>query len=77
MMKTEHAEGLPWGPVVKNLPCIEGDMDSTPGQGTKIPQGMEQPSPLATIHVLQRKIPHGVTITIKTRMQQLRPDTVK
>ena len=75
MMKIEQAEGLPWGPVVKNLPCNEGDMVSTPGQGTKIPHAMEQLSPLATIHVLQRKIPHGVTkilyATIKTRHRQI------
>ena len=75
MTKIEQAEGLPWAPVVKNLPCSEGDMDSSPGQGTKIPHGMEQPSPLATIHVLRRKIPNGVTriphATIKTRHSQI------
>ena len=32
-------------PVVKNLPCNAGDVGSTPGQRTKIPQAVEQPSP--------------------------------
>ena len=37
---------FPGGPVVKNLPCNAGDAGSIPGRGTKIPQAMEQLSPL-------------------------------
>jgi len=41
-----HKTGdFPDGPVVKNLPCNAGDMDSKPNQGTKIPHGLEQLSP--------------------------------
>ena len=35
-------EGLPGGPVVKNLPCNAGDAGSTPGWGTEILNAMEQ-----------------------------------
>ena len=35
------ALGLPGGPVIKNLLCNSGDMDSVPGQGTKIPHSGE------------------------------------
>ena len=34
--------------MVKNPPSFEGDLSSIPGQGTKIPHAMEQPSPSAT-----------------------------
>ena len=34
--------------MFKNLPCNEGDTDSTPGQETKIPHGMGQLKPHAT-----------------------------
>ena len=30
------------GPVVKNLPCNAGDVDSIPGPGTKILHAMKQ-----------------------------------
>ena len=39
--------GFPGGPVVKNPPSNEGDLSSIPGQETKIPHAMEQPSPSA------------------------------
>ena len=45
-----HWEGLtrnqyqdfPGGPVVKNPPCIVGNLGSIPGQGTKISHAKEQ-----------------------------------
>ena len=45
-----HAEvsrgtDLPGGPVVKNLPCEAGDVDSISGQETEIPHAAEQLSP--------------------------------
>ena len=39
---------FPGGPVVKNPPSNSGDMDSIPGQGTKIPHARGQLSPCAT-----------------------------
>ena len=33
---------FPSGPVVKNLPSNAGDVGSTPGQGTKIPNAVGQ-----------------------------------
>ena len=33
---------FPGGPVVKNMPCNAGDMGSTPGLQTKIPQATGQ-----------------------------------
>ena len=36
---------VPHGPVVKNLLCNAGDTVSIPGQRTKIPHALEQPSP--------------------------------
>ena len=39
---------FPGGPVVKNLPSSAGDVDSIPGQGTKIPHATGQLSPRAT-----------------------------
>ena len=41
-------EGLPGGPVVKNLPCNTGDIGLIPRQGTRIPHAMEHLSPHAT-----------------------------
>ena len=38
---------FPDGPVVKIPPCNAGDVNSIPGQGTKIPHAMEQLSPPA------------------------------
>ena len=35
---------FPGGPMVKNLSCSAGDLDSMPGQGTETPHGSEQPS---------------------------------
>ena len=40
-------EGLPWCPVIKNLPSNARDMDSIPGQGLRIPHAMRQISPCA------------------------------
>ena len=40
--------GLPWWTTVENPPCSVGDMDLTPGLGTKIPHAMEQLSPCTT-----------------------------
>ena len=39
---------FPHGLVVKNLPCNTGDMGSIPGQGTRVPHAVEQPSPCTT-----------------------------
>ena len=36
---------VPGCPVVKNLPCSAGDVHSIPGQGTEIPEAVEQLSP--------------------------------
>ena len=33
---------FPGGPMVKNLPCNAGEVDSTPGQGNKIPHSVGQ-----------------------------------
>ena len=38
---------FPGDPVVKNPPCDARDMDSIPGQRTKIPHAEEQLSPRA------------------------------
>ena len=38
---------FPGAPVVKNLPCNAGDGGSIPGEGTKIPHGLEQLGPCA------------------------------
>ena len=43
----EELEGLPGGPVVKNLLLNAGDKGSIPGQGTKIPHAEGQLSPHA------------------------------
>ena len=39
---------FPGGPVVKNMPHNAGDVNSTPGQGTKVPHAMERLSPSTT-----------------------------
>ena len=54
--------------MVKNLPCNAGDMGSIPGQGTKIPDVLEQLSPGTTtsdrrchnwrVRAQQQKISH-------------------
>ena len=51
-----RGEGVPGGPVVKNLPSNAGDVGSIPGWGTKIPYASQQLSLCAaTIEpVLQR-----------------------
>ena len=38
----KRREDFPAGPVVKNLPCNAGYMDSVPGRGTMIPYAKEQ-----------------------------------
>ena len=45
---------FPGGPVVKNLPYSAGDVDSIPGQGTKIPHVAGQISPRTTTTELTR-----------------------
>ena len=42
MLFKEDARDFPGGPVVKNLPSNAGDAGLIPGQGTKIPQAVEQ-----------------------------------
>ena len=42
-------EGLPGGPVVKNLPYNAGDVGSIPGQGSKILHATEQLSLCVTM----------------------------
>ena len=52
--------------MVKNLPCNAMDMGSIPGQGTKIPQAVEQQSShAATRESMHRneKIPPATTKT--------------
>ena len=44
----ECSQDFPGGPVVKNLPHNAGDVDSIPGQGTKISHGCRQVSLHAT-----------------------------
>ena len=39
--KTVPVRGFLIDPVVENLPCDAGDMDSLPGWGTKIPHDAE------------------------------------
>ena len=48
---TSHSRDFASGPVVKNPPSDAGDVDSTPGQGTKIPHTMWQLGPHATIKI--------------------------
>ena len=45
--KEYGAQGLPGGPVVKNLPSYAGDLGSIPGWGTKISCALGQLGPLA------------------------------
>ena len=45
---------FPGGPLVKNLPSNAGDMDSIPGQGTKIPHAAGQLSLHTTTIELER-----------------------
>ena len=39
---------FPGAPVVKNPPCIAGEIGLIPGHGTKISHPTEQPSPPVT-----------------------------
>ena len=48
LKKKNTIRDFPGGPVVKNLSCNAGDLDSIPGQGTKVPHDLEQRSPLPT-----------------------------
>ena len=45
--KKKKPGNISGGPVVKNPPCNAGDVGSIPGQGTKIPNAMKEPSPQA------------------------------
>ena len=42
--------------MVENVPCNAGHMDLIPGQGTKIPQAMEQLNACATT---RESVPHS------------------
>ena len=42
MINTQCLRDFPGGPMVKNLHCNAGDMDSVPGGGTMIPYAKEQ-----------------------------------
>ena len=82
MIVKKKRQDFPGGPVIKNLPCNEGDVGSIPGQGTKIPHALEQLSLCATtteptcsgacapqlegLHHMQR-----------SHMPQLRPNAAK
>ena len=46
--KKKKPGNISGGPVVKNPPCNAGDVGSVPGQGTKIPHAVKEPSPQAT-----------------------------
>ena len=50
--KISSIQGLPGGPVVKNLPSDAEDMGSTLGLGTKIPGASEDLSPCITAREL-------------------------
>ena len=43
-----HSWDFPGGPMLENLYCNTGEVDSIPGPGTKIPHATRQLSPLAT-----------------------------
>ena len=47
-IKINSSRDFPGGPVVKNQLCNARDMGSISGQGTKIPQAVEQLSPPVT-----------------------------
>ena len=77
------------GPVVKNPPSSAEDVDSIPGQGTKIPRIMKQLSLHVTTteaHVLE-PASHNLSLpgttaefmcrNKRSRVLQLRPDTAK
>ena len=42
--RDERPRDFPGDPVVKNPPCNAGHVGSIPGQGTKIPHAVKQPS---------------------------------
>ena len=73
-----YAGDFPGGPVVKNLPCNAGDAGLSSGQGTKIPQTVEQ---VSHKHATARESLHcreGSHMTQgRSFMLQLRPDTTK
>ena len=69
---------FPGKSVVKNLPCNAGDSGLSPGQGTKIPNAREQPSPHTTTRDSVRhdkRFPHDPTkilrATTKTPHNQI------
>ena len=62
----EHTEDSPRGPVAKDLTYNIGDMGSIPGQGTKIPHAIGQPSLHATTRenpCTKAKTPRATTNT--------------
>lgn len=64
---------VPGRPVVKNLPCGAGNVRSIPGQGTEIPEAVEQLSPTSR--------PEGPCATVKHAAKiprtRLRPAVAK
>ena len=61
---------FPDGPLVKNLPSNARDLDSTPGQGTKIPQATRQLSSSRSYQVLMFWNPHTSTREEDCSLQQ-------
>ena len=59
--------------MVKNTPCIAGDVGSIPGQGPKIPHAAEQLSPWAAI--LSPGATTRVWMQQRAHMAQQRPNT--
>ena len=75
VIKTQCLRDFPAGPVVKNLPCNAGYMDSVPGRGTMIPYAKEQLSlqaatiePTPQVKSLQWNVPPAT----KNRHSQMR-----
>ena len=60
-------QDFPGGPAVKNLPCNIGDMSSTPGQETQIPQALGSPCHNESLRATT-KILHA---PIKTQCSQI------
>ena len=69
----EHTEDFPGGPVAKNLTYNIGDMGSIPGQGTKIPHAIGQPSLHATTRespCTKAKTPRATTNTQRNQINK-------
>ena len=86
-----NREGLPWYPMVKNVPCRAGHTGLIPGLGTKIPRPAEQLGPHTTttepvcsraLHTTARKQPtshskRSCTMQGRSHSLQLRPAVAK